>query len=65
MIKEKLSAMDDNKMSLISSIEFKDPMTLLIISIFFGVLGVDRFMLGDIGLGIVKLLTCGGCGIWT
>ena len=36
----------------------------LIMSIFFGTLGVDRFMMGHIGLGIVKLLTGGGCGIW-
>ena len=30
-----------------------------------GSLGIDRFMLGDTTLGIVKLLTCGGCGIWS
>jgi len=36
----------------------------LIMSIFFGTLGVDRFMMGHVGLGIVKLLTGGGCGIW-
>ncbi len=36
----------------------------LIMSILFGSLGVDRFIMGHIGLGILKLITFGGCGIW-
>ena len=36
----------------------------LVMSIIFGQLGVDRFIMGHIGLGILKLLTLGGCGVW-
>lgn len=42
--------------------QFKDPTIALIISLIGGSLGVDRFY---IGLGIAKLITCGGCGLWT
>ena len=64
-LKDKLRTLDDEKFSLISTMEFKDPTTLLLISIFVGGLGIDRFMLGDTGMGILKLLTGGCCGVLT
>ena len=36
---------------------------MLVLSVLFGYMGIDRFMLGDVGMGILKLLTLGGCGI--
>ena len=64
-LKEKLYNLDDEKFSMISCIEMKDPTTLLLISLFLGSLGIDRFMLGETGMGILKLLTGGLCGILT
>jgi len=64
MIRERMLALDDSKWIMISSVQLKDPTTSLIISILAGSLGVDRFMIGDVGLGVGKLLTCGGFGIW-
>lgn len=63
-IRERLLAADDSKWAMINSADLKDPTTVLIISIFAGTLGIDRFMIGDTGLGVGKLLTAGGCGIW-
>jgi TM2 domain-containing membrane protein YozV len=36
----------------------------LVLSILLGSLGVDRFLMGKIGTGILKLITFGGLGIW-
>lgn len=64
-LKDKLRTIDEEKFSLVSAVELKDPTTILLVSIFLGTLGIDRFMIGDTGMGILKLLTAGCCGILT
>lgn len=65
IIRTRLLEMSDDKWASISMLSFKNPIASLILSLFAGGLGIDRFYLGHIGLGIGKLLTCGGIGIWT
>jgi len=64
-IRERLISMDDSRWVMISTLQLKDPTISLIISVLVGHFGIDRMVIGDIGLGILKLLTCGGMGIWT
>ncbi len=42
----------------------KEYIIALLFSIFLGYLGIDRFYMGQVGMGIGKILTLGGCGIW-
>ena len=63
-VREKLLTLDESKWGLVQTMQFKEPTTSLIVSLLGGNLGIDRFMIGDTGMGIGKLLTCGGLGIW-
>ena len=63
--KARLSKLSQNQFNAIQGIQLKDPMIMLLLSLFLGSSGIDRFLLKEIGLGIIKLLTAGGCGIWT
>ena len=65
LIRDQLVKLDDSKFINLQSANLKDPTTMLIVSLIGGHFGVDRFLLGETGLGIAKLLTCGGFGIWT
>ncbi|MCL2851965.1 MAG: TM2 domain-containing protein [Defluviitaleaceae bacterium] len=63
-IQERLASMPEERLNELYSIQMKDPMTMLLVSIFIGEFGVDRFMIGDTLLGVLKLITLGGCLIW-
>jgi hypothetical protein len=62
---DRLKELPDDRYLLLAGMELRDPTMMLLISVFVGHFGVDRMLIGQTGLGIAKLLTCGGLGIWT
>ena len=63
-IKEQLDKMSDKELFMLNSMDFKDPTISLLLSVIVGGFGIDRFYIGDTGLGVLKLLTGGGLGVW-
>lgn len=63
-IRERLLQVDESRWVVLQMTQFKDPTVSLVVSLVAGSLGIDRFLIGDVGLGVGKLLTCGGIGIW-
>ena len=66
-LRQRLSQLDDSQANqVIAAANVKSPTTALILSIFLGTLGVDRFYIGHIGLGVAKLLLAWlTFGLWT
>ena len=60
-IRQKLESLDDDKEYVFLAADLKSPLVSLVL----GVYGIDRFYIGDTTMGILKLVTCGGLGIWT
>ena len=65
IIREKLLSVEGNKADMLMSADWKNPTVGFLFAFFLGGFAVDRFWLGDIGWGIVKLVTGGAFGIWT
>ena len=60
------SVPDDKKNEFLTrfSTQAKNPTAIFGFSVYLGFLGIDRFVLGDVGLGVLKLLTGGGLYVW-
>lgn len=63
-VKQKLESLDESKESMLMATEWKNPTVAFLFAFFLGGWGVDRFWLGETGLGVVKIITCAGAGIW-
>lgn len=68
MLEQQMMAKDlspDQKLLFTSQLAstMKDRNTVLILSVLLGGSGIDRFYIGDVGMGLLKLFTLGGCGI--
>ena len=65
LLKNSLANADDKTVDAILCADLHNPTHILLFSIFLGGFCVDRFMIGDIGLGVAKLLLGWlTCGLW-
>lgn len=63
ILREKLKNASDEQYLAVQTQSYIDPTVTTIISVLLGGCGIDRFMVGDTGMGVLKLLTGGLCGV--
>ncbi len=56
IVRDKLRGAEDSKAEYILSVKLHETVNIVLLSVFLGGLGIDRFVIGDTGLGVGKLL---------
>ena len=59
-----LLALEEERIDKLMQLQLVSPRTALLLSLFLGVLGADRFYCRDYKLGVAKLFTIAACGFW-
>ncbi|MCQ2395658.1 MAG: TM2 domain-containing protein [Kiritimatiellae bacterium] len=63
IIQKKCSEMSDDKGMMLNQVSLKSPFLAFVVSLLLGEFGVDRLLLGEIGMAVLKFLTFGVFGI--
>lgn len=58
VLQNALEKVSDDKMAILNMIPLKSPVVGLLLGIFLGLVGADRFYKGDLGVGVAKLIFC-------
>ena len=57
-LQERLMSCSDSKWDSVRLLNLKEPLSILLVSLCAGIWGIDRFILGKKGTGILKLFVC-------
>ena len=64
LMRDRLKSLPEDRWPLLLSLNFKNPIIALVLSFLVGEFGIDRIYVGQVGLGLLKLISCGGFGLW-